>query len=72
VLVGAAIAVSVVAPYWWGVPGGVVGFVADNSLVLIGFAGLITWANALCFNRAMTPALQAGNTRYIICNGTVE
>jgi alpha-1,2-mannosyltransferase len=47
VLVGAAIAVSVVAPYWWGVPGGVVGFVADNSLVLVGLSVLITWAAAL-------------------------
>lgn len=47
VLVGAAIAVSVVAPYWWGVPGGLVGFVADNSLVLIGLSVLITWAKAL-------------------------
>jgi alpha-1,2-mannosyltransferase len=49
VLIGAAIAVSVVAPYWWGVPGGVVGFVADNSLVLAGLSVLVAWAVALEF-----------------------
>jgi len=41
VLVGAAVVVSIAAPYWWGVQGGFGGFVADNSLVLVGAAVLL-------------------------------
>ena len=41
--VAAAVVVGVVAPYWWGVTWPVVGFVADNSLVLAGVGVLSLW-----------------------------
>jgi alpha-1,2-mannosyltransferase len=47
VLVIAMIVVSIAAPYWWGIRRGVGSFVADNSLVLVGAAVLLTSALAL-------------------------
>lgn len=56
VLVAAAIAVSVAAPYWWGIERGVGRFLADDSLVLVGAAVLIALTRSLVSDGSAVPA----------------
>ncbi len=46
-LVGVALVVGVVAPYWWGIQRGIGSFLADNSFVLVGTLILFAWASSL-------------------------
>jgi alpha-1,2-mannosyltransferase len=59
----ALVVLCVIAPYWWGVHGGVAGFVADNSLVLAGAGVLVAWAVSFLPHRAWIRHLRVGAAR---------
>jgi alpha-1,2-mannosyltransferase len=70
VFVIAAIVVSVIAPYWWGIHRGFWGFVADNSLVLVGAWVLLAWGWSLLSPRSDV-AVAAGDEPALTSDTTI-